>query len=98
MDILSIDKLILFLFFFVPGFLSMKFYQIIFADEKVDFSKSLYEAIGISCINFSIFFWVIYYINKPDFFASHPFLYYLITLLIIFIYSFNFDLDFIKDS
>ncbi|MFA9370118.1 MAG: DUF6338 family protein [Labilibaculum antarcticum] len=85
MDVLSIDKLILFLFFFVPGFISLKFYQILFADEKVDFSKSLYEAIGISCINFTIFFWIIYYINKTVFVDSHPFLYYVITLSIIFI-------------
>lgn len=85
MDILSIDKLILFLFFFVPGFIALKFYQILFADEKVDFSKNLYEAIGISCINFTIFFWIIFYINKPEFVESHPFLYYLITLLITFI-------------
>lgn len=85
MDILSIDKLVLFLFFFVPGFLALKFYQLLFADEKVDFSKSLYEAIGISCINFSIFFWIIYYINKPEYIESHPFYYYLITLTIIFI-------------
>lgn len=85
MDILSIDKLILFLFFFVPGFVSLKFYRILFAEEKVDFSKSLYESIGISCINFSIFFWIIYYINKPDFVDSHPFLYYLTTVSIVFI-------------
>ena len=88
MDILSIDKLVLFLFFFVPGFISLKFYELIFANEKVDFSKSLYEAIGISCINFSIFFWLIYYINRPIFVESHPFYYYLITLFIIFITPF----------
>lgn len=85
MDILSVDKLVLFLFFFVPGFISLKFYQLLFADERVDFSKSLYEAVGFSCINFSIFFWVIYYINKPEFVESHPFYYYAITLTIIFI-------------
>ncbi|WP_157625097.1 DUF6338 family protein [Sunxiuqinia dokdonensis] len=85
MDILSVDKLVLFLFFFVPGFISLKFYQLLIADEKVDFSKSLYEAVGFSCINFSIFFWVIYHINKPEFVESHPFYYYAITLTIIFI-------------
>lgn len=85
MDILSIDKLLLFLFFFVPGFISLKFYQMLFAEEKIDFSKSIYEAIGISCINFSIFFWIIYYINQPTFFHAHPFYYYLITIAIIFV-------------
>jgi len=85
MDILSIDKLILFLFFFVPGFISLKFYEMLFAGEKIDFSKSLYEAIGISCINFAIFFGIIFHINKPDFLSAHPFLYYFITLFIIFI-------------
>lgn len=85
MDILSIDKLVLFLFFFVPGFISLKFYQILFADEKVDFSKNLYEAIGISCINFSIFFWIVYYINRPEFVKIYPVFYYIITLVIIFV-------------
>ena len=85
MELLSIDKLILFLFFFVPGFLALKFYQILFADEKVDFSKSLYEAVGISCINFAIFFWVIFYINKPEYYKMNPFIYYVITFMTIFI-------------
>lgn len=85
MDILSIDKLILLLYFFVPGFLSLKFYQLLFAQEKIDFSRSLYEAIGLSFINFTIFFYVIYLINKPDFVELYPWFYYLITVVIIFI-------------
>jgi hypothetical protein len=85
MELLTIDKLVLFLFFFVPGFLALKFYQIVFADEKVDFSKSLYEAIGISCINFAFFFWIIYYINKPSYYENHPFFYYILTITLIFI-------------
>lgn len=85
MDIFSIDKLILVLLFFVPGFISLKVYQLFLAQEKIDFSKSLFEAVGISLINFTLFFWIIYYINRPGYFDSHPFLYYLITLTIIFI-------------
>ncbi len=85
MELLTIDKLILFLFFFIPGFLSLKFYEILFADERVDFSKSFYEAIGISCINFAIFFWVIFYINSPGYSEEHPFWYYILTLIILFV-------------
>lgn len=85
MENFSIDKLMLIMYFFVPGFISMSFYRLVFALERIDYSKSLYEALGISCINFSLLFYPIYLINQKAFLIDHIFLYALLTIFIIFI-------------
>ncbi len=83
MDVLNPEKLIFFLYFFIPGFIALKFYRLLFAGERIDFSKSVYEAIGISCINLVI---CIYPLLKLDYFniaLSNPWKFYLITILFI---------------
>jgi len=42
------------LVFFIPGFVSIKVYDLIIPKEKRDFSKDVYEAIGYSFVNFFI--------------------------------------------
>jgi len=85
MDIWEIDKLALFLLFFIPGFISIKTYQLIVASDKFNFTESLAEAVGFSSINFAFFSWAIILIHKNDFPVNHPFWYYLISFVIIFI-------------
>ncbi|MEM9000475.1 MAG: DUF6338 family protein [Bacteroidota bacterium] len=85
MEITNPETVILFVFFFVPGFISMKVYGLFYASKKTDFSKDLYEAIGISFINFGLFFWPIFQINDGKFAAQSPFLYYAITFVFTFI-------------
>ncbi|HYA15333.1 MAG TPA: DUF6338 family protein [Syntrophales bacterium] len=85
MDIWKIDKLILFLIFFIPGFLSLKIYDWLVASEKRDFSKSLFEVIGYSAINFASLFWLIILIHRANFYERHFILYFFALLLILFI-------------
>ncbi len=59
MDIWEPGKLLLFLGFFVPGFISMKVYDLLVPGERRDFSKSLFDAIGYSTLNLAVFSWVI---------------------------------------
>ena len=45
----------LFLIFFIPGFITLKVYDLLIPGEPRDFSKSLFDAIAYSSLNFRIF-------------------------------------------
>jgi hypothetical protein len=48
----------LFLLFFVPGFISLKMYDLAVPGERRDFSKSLYDAIAYGALNLGVLFWL----------------------------------------
>lgn len=77
------DKLALFLVFFVPGFISIKVYDLIVPGERRDFSKSLFEAISYSALNFAALFGLIVLIQPRDFYRNHFILYWLSVAVIL---------------
>jgi Family of unknown function (DUF6338) len=54
----------LFLFFFVPGFVSLKVYDSLVASETRDFSKSIFDAVAYSALNYGILYPVIVWIRS----------------------------------
>lgn len=80
---ITIENILLLTTFFVPGFIYLKSYRLFIADVKTDFSKDLYEAIGISIINIIIFSYPLYLINEKGFIKNNSFLYFFIFGLII---------------
>lgn len=79
----SVDKILLLVLFFVPGFIYLKVYRLFIAETKTDFSKDLYEAIGYSFINAIIYAYPLYLINLNDFIVDHSIFYFLIVFFII---------------
>lgn len=71
--------------FFVPGFITLKVFDRLVPTERRDFSKDLFEAIGLSCINFALLFWPIYIIYTTKLSETNPFLFYLSGIGILFI-------------
>nr|AOE06023.1 hypothetical protein [uncultured bacterium]CCF99600.1 conserved hypothetical protein, membrane [uncultured Flavobacteriia bacterium] len=63
--------------FFIPGFIYLKSYRLLIADNKTDFSKDWFEAIGISIINFILFSYPIHLISDENFIENNSFLYFL---------------------
>jgi hypothetical protein len=55
MDIWEINKLQLFLLFAVPGFVSLKVWDLLFAGETRDFQKSFVDVVVYSALNFFFF-------------------------------------------
>lgn len=49
----------LFLIFFVPGFISIIVYDLRVPGERRDFSKSIFEAVAYSSLNFATLLWLI---------------------------------------
>lgn len=70
-EIFEIDKLIIFLLFFIPGFISLKVYKLIVASEKIDFTNSIFEIVAFSSLNYAFFSWLILIISKPHFLTNH---------------------------
>lgn len=62
-SILEIDKIILFILFIIPGFISLKTYAL-FSVEKKDSLKQIIDALTYSCLNYALVFPFILYIEK----------------------------------
>lgn len=85
MDIWQTDKLVLFIAFVVPGFISLKLYETIFAAPPKDTSKQLVDAVTYSCINYGIMSPFIYWVDTWKVSDNHPIwfgLFCIFTLLI----------------
>ncbi|WP_276089693.1 DUF6338 family protein [Pedobacter sp. JY14-1] len=59
MEFLKAENLFFFITMFLPGFISVKVYHSIVANDNYDFSKNLLEIIGYSVINFLLNSWLI---------------------------------------
>jgi hypothetical protein len=79
----SINTIFLLTLFFVPGFIYLKAYRLFIATRETDFSKDLYEAIGISLINAIIFSPLLYWIYLKEWIEHYPIVCYLILIIII---------------
>ena len=84
MDIWQIDKIILFLIFLVPGFISLRVYDLLVPSKRRDFSKSLFEVISYSAWNYATLFWLIDIIHSDDFYIKYK-IWYVLALLFILI-------------
>ena len=86
MSILELDRIIIYLLFFIPGFISLKVYDLMVPREYRDFSRSLFEAIGYSALNYAVLLPLILLIHSGDFPTEHPawYLFALFPILVIF--------------
>jgi hypothetical protein len=85
MDIWDANKLGLFIAFVVPGFVSLKTYELISPRAAKDASQQLIDAVAYSCINYALLLWPILVIQSSDVRTSYPTLYaafYAFVLLI----------------
>jgi len=96
MNIWEPEKLILFLSLFMPGFVSIKVYELIVATKRHDFKSSLLEAIGLSVLNFAALSWLILVISTPNFYKSHPAFFSLSIFSIFFVFPVLWPIFFVK--
>lgn len=75
MDIWQIDKLLLFIAFVIPGFISIKVYELLYPGLPKDSSKQLVDAVAYSCINYALLFIPIYIVESKKVAQLHPTLY-----------------------
>jgi len=85
LNIWDIDKLFLFIMFVVPGFISLKAYELLVPGEAKDSSKQIIDAVTYSCINYSLLFFFILKIENSGYATTHPNLYYLFYFFVLFV-------------
>lgn len=85
MNIWEIDKLVLFILFVIPGFVTLKLYDLMTPGEYKDSAKRLIDAIAYSCIIYAILFVPISFIEARNVRNSYPLVYYLFYLFVFFL-------------
>ena len=83
MDIFESDKLLLFIAFVVPGFISLKSYQVAFPSTPMKTADQLIDAVTYSCINYAFLFWPILEIERRTVSVDHPTLYALFYVFVL---------------
>jgi len=85
MNIWEIDKLILFIAFVIPGFISIKCYELAFPGSEKKSSEQLVDAISYSSINYALLIIPIVNVENGNLRSSCSFLYYMFYLFVFFI-------------
>ncbi|SOD41905.1 DUF6338 family protein [Nitrosovibrio sp. Nv4] len=85
MDIWDANKLVLFLVFVIPGFVSLKAYEILFLSPPKGTTDRIIDAIAYTCLNYAILFPLIYYINEAGIRESHPILFVMLWSCVLFV-------------
>ncbi|MFB2661800.1 DUF6338 family protein [Shewanella mangrovisoli] len=85
MNIWELDKLFLFIAFIIPGFISIKAYEILIPTEAKDSSKQVIDALTYSCINYALMSWFILEVEAGSLSSAHPSMYKLFYLFVLFI-------------
>lgn len=86
MEIFNFDKYVFFAVLFLPGFISIKVYDLLIANERRDFSKSLFEVIAYSTLNFALLSWLIWPLLTANVYTLHPVWLGLAALFILLIF------------
>lgn len=85
MDIWEVNKLILFIAFVIPGFISIKYYELIYPGTERGSSDRLIDAISYSSINYALLIFPIISVESVNIKQSHPFLYYIFYIIVFLI-------------
>lgn len=76
--------------FVIPGFISIKTYELLYPSILKDSSKQIIDAVTYSCINYAIMYWFIIDIENQEGAASlkntHPHLYVLFYVFVLLIF------------
>ena len=75
MDIWDANKLVLFIAFVVPGFISLKTYALLFPSTPKDSAQQLIDAVAYSSINYALLLLPIYEVEVHAVRTSYPNLY-----------------------
>jgi len=86
MENFTVDNIFFFIIFFLPGFISIKVYDLLISSERRDFKNGLFEAISFSTINFALLSWLVYLNLKNYWVKESPILFIISVILIFFLF------------
>lgn len=85
MDVWEIDKLFLFIAFVIPGFISLKFYQLLYPGALRNAADQLVDAVAYSCVNYALLLWLILVVESSRLSEVHPYFYYVFYAFVLFV-------------
>lgn len=85
MDIWEGNKLALFIAFVVPGFISLKTYELLFPSARKPSAQQLIDAIAYSSINYALLLWPIYEVEAHGVRTSYPGAYVVFCVFVLLI-------------
>jgi len=62
--LLSVDRLLLFVVFFIPGLISLKIWSLLVPSERINVADRALEVLTYGALNFAALFWVIIIANR----------------------------------
>lgn len=72
MDLWDSDKLWLFVLFVVPGFISLKFHELVSPGARRPAADQLIDAVAYSCLNYGLLLWPIWSIESAGWRTTYP--------------------------
>lgn len=86
MNIWELDKLVIFIAFVIPGFISIKVYDLFVPTDRKEIGKYLIDAVAYSCINYALVSWMLILAERNKLYENHPFWFFLLVLSVLFIF------------
>jgi hypothetical protein len=96
MNIFSINSLLLFVIFFVPGFVSIKIHDLLIASENRNFSESMLEVIAYSAINLPFILLLLWPLLYYKFYEFHPIFFSFVVFFNLLIFPVALPIVYIK--
>jgi hypothetical protein len=84
MDIWTTDKFLLFFAFVIPGFISIKCYELLFPGPERSSSEKVIDAIAYSSMNYAILAYPIIAVEQSDVLSQNPWLYFVFYVFFLF--------------
>lgn len=85
MNIWEVDKLFLFIAFVIPGFISIKAFELFYPAQIRDGSKQIVDAVTYSCINYALLLLPIYWVESSKLKTVHSSFYVFFYVAVLFI-------------
>ncbi len=84
MNIWEMDKIFLVILFVIPGFISIKTYELLYPGQIKESSKQIVDAVAYSCINYAFLFTPIYWFLHSGLWDRFPIVGYVGFLFVLF--------------
>ncbi|QOX63897.1 hypothetical protein FRZ06_11420 [Anoxybacterium hadale] len=84
-ELFDIDKISLFIFLFIPGFVSIKVWRLLIPSERNSSQDYILDAISFSCFNFALTGWSIPLVLQSSFQENHSILTYGYIIAVLFV-------------
>lgn len=85
LSIWEVDKLLLFIAFIIPGFVSLKVFELLYPSDVRDSSKSIIDALTYSCINYSILLVPVWFLSDSIDFQKLEHIFALSVIALLFL-------------